>query len=158
MRDEASDYQIWNLTSTLLSSVMLMRFLLVVLAMIGTYISVYFTLVYYNLLPANARFIPNFCRPGERSCQSIVHHTHARILGLPNFLLGIGYYLVIIVSGVFQLSEQLAASVIVLSWLVVGLGLFLVYSLFSVVKVPCCLCLISHGLNLLIAILVTFAE
>lgn len=158
MRNVSDDSGIWNLTPALLSFVMLTQVLLVVLAILGTYVSLYFTLVYYELLRADVRYIPTFCRPDERACQSVLHHSHARIFGLPNFLLGTGYYLVIIIYAVFQLSGHLGASVIVVSWFVVGLGMFLIYSLFFVVKVPCRLCLLSHGLNFLIAILLTFGE
>lgn len=135
---------------------MLLSVVLLALPALGMYISLYFTLVYFGVISPDIRFIPTVCRPDKPSCHSIIHHPHARFFGLPNFILGIGYYLLVIMYVVFQPSGFPETGLTFVSWLVVALGVFLIYSLFAVVRVPCRLCLISHGLNLFIALFLTF--
>ena len=62
------------------------------LSSIGLLISVYFTLVYYRLIAPDSRFLPRFCTLSEGSCRTILDAPQARLFGLPNSLLGLVYY------------------------------------------------------------------
>ncbi|MEK9138994.1 MAG: vitamin K epoxide reductase family protein, partial [Bacteroidota bacterium] len=86
----------------------------------------------------------------------VIHHPDARVFGIPNSLLGVGYYLMAL-----SVSDGLDFPIALLflkfaSWAAVLLAVYLVYSLFVRVKTRCPLCLLSHGINLVIAIIVTF--
>ena len=62
------------------------------LALLGAAISFYFTLVYYGRV--ESKEIPAaLCRRDERSCVTILQTPYARLLGVPNALLGLGFYL-----------------------------------------------------------------
>ena len=132
------------------------RFAAVVLAAIGLYIAGYFTLVYYGLLATNTKLMPSVCQLEERSCKTVLGTRYARVFGVPNSLLGVLYYLMVItvVPGGFTASP-VSVALIAVAWFTVALGLALVYSLFFIIKIPCPLCLTGHAINVTLAILVT---
>ena len=118
----------------------------------GFLISLYFTLVTYRLVSPDQRYIPKFCRMTGNECAAIVDTRQARLLGVPNSVLGLGYY-----AGVFYSALAPSGSstlfhevLIALSALTVVMGIYLVYSLISILRVSCVLCLTSHLLNALI--------
>lgn len=129
---------------------------LIVLSGIGLYISVYFTLVYYRVVDAASTFVPSFCRMDEGTCQLVIRHPDARLSGLPNSVLGIGYYLFVLLAGLGVDGDGLLSFVQWLAWAAVLLAVYLIFSLFFRVKVVCPLCLVSHGLSLAIALVLTF--
>src|SRR5712692_2608315 len=128
----------------------------VVLAAIGLYIAGYFTLVYYGLLAANTKLMPSVCRLEERSCKTVLGTRYARVFGVPNSLLGVLYYLIVItvVLGGFT-AAPLSVALIAVAWFTVALGLVLAYALFFIIRIPCPLCLAGHTINLTLAILLT---
>ncbi len=121
---------------------------------IGLFISVYFSAVYYGLVKYDSGIVPSFCRMDDRTCMRVVHHRHARILGLPNAVVGMIYYVAVLV---ITISPAPAAEAVLryVSWLSVLFGIFLSYSLFFVIRAACILCLVSHLLNLIIALTLT---
>jgi len=126
------------------------------LLVVGLYISTYFTLVYYGILSAESRFVPQVCRLEERTCQTVLSTPYARVLGLPNSLLGILYYvstLAILFGG--WLVGAVGLAVVVLAWFTVALGAYLVYALLFIIRIPCPLCLTSHVINVVLAFLLT---
>lgn len=128
----------------------------VALAAIGLYIAAYFTLVYYGVISANTKLMPRVCRLEERTCQTVLGTKYARVFGLPNSLLGVVYYSIVIV---FLANDRatgpVGVAVIVAAWFTVALGFFLIYSLFFIIRIPCPLCLAGHAINLAIAVLLT---
>ena len=132
------------------------RYSSVVLAAIGLYIAGYFTLVYYGLLAANTKLMPSVCRLEERSCKTVLGTRYARVFGVPNSLLGVLYYLIVItvVLGGFT-AAPLSVALIAVAWFTVALGLVLAYALFFIIRIPCPLCLAGHTINLTLAILLT---
>jgi uncharacterized membrane protein len=128
----------------------------IALAGIGLYIAAYFTLVYYGLLAANTRLMPSVCRLEDRTCQTVLRTKYARLFGVPNSLLGVLYYAAVIVllSGGWT-AAPIGTVLIVVAWCTVAVGLFLVYSLFFIIRIPCPLCLAGHTINLLVALLLT---
>lgn len=133
-----------------------MDILLVVLLATGLYISTYFTLIYYRKIRPDTRFVPSFCSLDEKTCQLVIFHPHARIFLVPNFVLGIVYYLLVLLLVVIDPGSFLTGVMFYASWLTVLVAAFLIHSLFFVVKIVCPLCLAAHGINIIIAILLTF--
>ena len=129
---------------------------LLLLSTIGLYISAYFTLVYYGIVKADTKYVPAFCRMDEGSCMLIVHHSDAKVFGVPNALLGIAYYSCVLLFSVGVDGGVLLSGLIVSSLVAVILGVYLAYSLFVKLRVKCFLCLSSHGINMTIAFLLLY--
>lgn len=128
---------------------------LIVLSMAGLTVSTYFTAVAYRWIHPDARWIPAFCQMGKQTCASIVFTPRARVFGLPNSLLGQIYYLALSIG--IPLGLLAEPSVLILyvcaSLLTVVLAVYLSYSLLVITRVPCKLCFTSHGINVVIFIL-----
>jgi uncharacterized membrane protein len=132
------------------------RLLAIALAAAGVYIAAYFTLVFYGYLDANTRLMPRVCRLEERTCQTVLGTKYAKVFGVPNSLLGVVYYLIVIAVLLIGWAPQaLAVGLIFVAWFTVALGLYLIYALFFIIRIPCPLCLIGHAINLVLAILLT---
>jgi len=118
-------------------------------------ISSYFTAVAYRWITPDANWIPSFCRMGEQTCASIVFTPRARVFGLPNSLLGQVFYLALLtaVVGDFLFTKPFVYVYLLASLVTVLLGIYLSYSLLFITRVPCKLCFTSHGINLVIFIL-----
>jgi len=76
------------------------------LSAIGFGISLYFTLAYYGRIEARA--IPAaLCRREERSCVTLLQTPYARLLGVPNAVLGLGFYLLTAAVALLAMREAL---------------------------------------------------
>lgn len=76
------------------------------LAALGLGISLYFTLGYYGRLETRA--IPAaLCRREEESCLTILATPYARLLGVPNALVGAGFYVLTGVVAALALAGTL---------------------------------------------------
>ena len=128
---------------------------LIVLSIVGFTVSTYFTGVAYRWIRPDARWIPSFCRMGEQTCASIVFTPRARVFGLPNSLLGQIYYLALSIGIPLGLLAEPRVLVMYMcvSLLTVVLAVYLSYSLLVLTRVPCKLCFTSHGINVVIFIL-----
>jgi uncharacterized membrane protein len=126
------------------------------LSVIGLYISSYFTLVHYRIVEADSKYVPEFCRMDEGSCMLVIHHPDASIFGVPNALLGIPYYLSVLLLVVGVDGDPLLTGLRLSSLVTVVLGVYLVHSLFVKVRVMCLLCLTSHVINMFIAFLLLY--
>jgi uncharacterized membrane protein len=135
------------------------RFLIAALSAAGLYISIYFTLVYYGVIQAENSIMPAFCSLKEHTCQSVLNTRFARVFGVPNSLPGAIYYALILVLLLANLLfvPVLLSMFVVVAWFTVVLGVYLTYSLFFIIKTPCPLCLASHAINLVLAVLFTMA-
>lgn len=132
------------------------RYSAIALATVGLYIAAYFTLVYYGIVSASTKLMPNVCQLEERTCQTVLGTKYARVFGVPNSLLGVLYYLtVILLLLAGWTAGPIATATIAVAWFTVALGGFLAYSLFFIIKIPCPLCLTGHTINLLLAVLLT---
>jgi len=129
----------------------------IVLAFIGLYISVYFTLVYYGVVKPNARLIPRFCQLEGRSCETVLGSKYARVFGVPNSLLGSLFYVgVVAILANGSMPPAVGIAAVITAWFTVALGVFLAYALFFLLRIPCPLCLTAHLINLLVALILTF--
>ena len=76
------------------------------LSVIGFAISLYFTLAYYGRIEPGE--VPAaLCRREERSCVTLLQTPYARLLGVPNAVLGLGFYLLTAAVALLALGEAL---------------------------------------------------
>jgi uncharacterized membrane protein len=129
--------------------------ILLVSGIIGFYISLYFTLVSRKIVRPETSMVPAFCRLDGDSCDLVIQHPHARLLGPSNFSLGLFYYAIIILLAVSEPTRAISSFFVLISWFTVALAIFLVHSLYAKVKVRCTLCMIAHAVNILIAYALT---
>ena len=73
------------------------------LALVGAALSTYFTLAYYGWIEARA-LPPAFCRRDERSCLTVLQTPYARLFGVPNSLLGLLLYLLVLAVAALALA------------------------------------------------------
>jgi uncharacterized membrane protein len=130
--------------------------LLLFFSLIGFLISFYFTLVYYQRIPANYYLVPRICRMKESTCQTVLSTRDARVFGIPNSALGVLFYgivfLITLVGG-WDAGRLVHRLFLWISILVLLLSLYLSYSLLFKIRIRCPLCFVSHGINVLIALL-----
>ena len=132
------------------------RIALATLSSIGLLISVYFTLVYYRLIASDSRFLPRFCTLSEGSCRTILDAPQARLFGLPNSLIGLFYYAILLF---FVLNVWVGVPMESARWMFVAslvasvVGLTLADTLIRTLKTTCVLCFTSHGINIIISVL-----
>jgi uncharacterized membrane protein len=120
----------------------------------GALTSLGMLLIGRGALRPDSRLVPAFCRMEEGACRRVVQHPHARLLGVPNALVGLLYYCGIagaLVAGDPVLMDAARAA----AWLAVAAGAGLGWSLLTVVRAPCPLCWTAHGVNLVLALLLT---
>ena len=138
--------------------------LIAALALAGLVNAVYFTLAYYGRVK-KSRWVPRvLCASEGSSCVTVLQTPYARVLKVPNSLLGIVYYLAILVwlpwtrAAHFQ-EEHLW---LVLGWtcaLLLGgavsvvVGIYLVHALRRKLHVDCPLCYVAHAINIVLFVL-----
>ncbi|MFB3922618.1 MAG: vitamin K epoxide reductase family protein [Terriglobia bacterium] len=140
------------------------RVLIITLTAVGIFISLYFTLAFYTRVK-ESRWIPQIlCAPQGSSCATVVQTPYARIFSVPNSLVGIVFYLAILIwlpwtSDVHFQEEHLW---LVLGWtgaLILGsaasviLGFYLMNALRHILRTDCPLCYTAHAINALLLLL-----
>lgn len=130
------------------------RFLIVFLSLAGLANALYYTFAYYGRIK-KARWVPAvLCAREGSSCVTVVQTPYARVFGVPNSLLGIIYYLLMIVSAFKQWAIHLTYVVVssiqlltVASTITVLLGFYLIYALRRKLHTHCPLCYLGHAIN-----------
>jgi len=125
----------------------MVELLLTSCAFAGLGIALYFSLVYYRIVEADSKWIPSFCRMEKGACMRILDTPEAKVLGLPNSVLGVFYYGAIL----FVPIQRFEVLFLIASIFSVGLGMYLVHTLAFRLKTHCLLCYTAHGINLVIA-------
>lgn len=120
-----------------------------VLSLAGLTISVLFALLSRGALMPNSAILPRVCRMEESSCVSILESKEARLFGIPNFVMGIFFYTLLLLW-VFagSIAEWFPALFMAMTGLSVVTGAYLAWALLFRLRVPCVLCMTSHLLNL----------
>ena len=150
----------------------MIEWLIIALALSGLIISIYFTFAYYGRIK-KSRWIPEIlCAREGSSCVTVVQTPYARVFGLPNSLLGIGYYLLVLllvtrglvspldlyVGDVYAVVSPLHV-LFLPSLATIVLGFYLTYVLRRKLHVDCPLCYTAHAINLAIfALLIAAAR
>ena len=121
------------------------------LSVIGLWISVYFTGIFYKWFKPDVFWIPRVCRLKEESCMTVLGTPRAKLFGVPNSAFGIALYLYLIVD-LFSFPPYIALIFLILAVL---RSIYLAYSLIFVTKIPCPLCFTSHVINLVLFLIVS---
>jgi uncharacterized membrane protein len=141
-----------------------LRVIIGVLSLAGLADALYFTLAYYGRV-RRARWVPQIlCAREGSSCVTVLQTPCARVFGVPNSLLGIVYYLAVMlwlpcprdvhaVDGSACLFRFLTGALMLASAAAVILGGYLVYALRRQLHTHCALCYTAHGINLALFIL-----
>ena len=126
---------------------------LALLSTAGLLISTYFTAVTYRWVRPDIRLVPTFCRMDEQTCATIVFTPQARLIGLPNSVLGQVFYVMMLLGvqlGWVYGPDPLRMAYLAASAVSVGIGVYLSYALVFTLRVSCPLCFTSHGINLVV--------
>jgi uncharacterized membrane protein len=128
---------------------MIARVILACLGIFGFLISLFFTLVYYGKMRADGPAIPRVCRLENATCQSLIRRPEARLFGLPNFVIGLCFYLMVLAFALLPggAAPLLERTLLVASGGAVAVGVFLSYILLVRLRTPCLFCLASHLIN-----------
>ncbi len=150
----------------------MIEWLIIALALAGLVISFYFTFAYYGRV-RKARWVPEIlCAREGTSCVTVVQTPYARVFSVPNSLLGIIYYLLLIAwtilrpsrhldlqfSDTYAVVEIYSVSIALLSISTVMLGSYLVYALRRILHIDCPLCYTAQAINLVIFVLLFLAS
>ncbi len=149
---------------------MILRLFIVLLSLAGLVDSLYFTFAYYGRI-RKARWVPEtFCAREGSNCVTVVRTPYARVFGIPNSLLGILYYVALLVwigfaprhlnilGHIFRPFETVGLYLLGASLLTVLLGFYLVYALRRVLGVHCPLCYAAHAINVALFVLLILAS
>ena len=131
---------------------MIVRATIAFLGLLGLAISLFFTLVYYGKMRADAAPVPKVCRLGNSSCQELIRMKEAHLFGLPNFVIGLCFYLALLVLSLLPdgAAPLLERTLVLASGGAVTIGIFLSYVLIVRLRTSCILCFASHLINALI--------
>ena len=149
---------------------LVIRSLIVVLALAGLADAFYFTFAYYGRIK-KARWIPEIlCAREGSSCVTVLQTPYARVFGIPNSLLGISYYVLVIAwallgpglamawEGVRVLVPWVGWAFVAASAGTVALGFYLIYALRRKLHTDCPMCYTAHAINTALFILLIFAN
>lgn len=137
-----------------------MTWLVAGLAGAGLVIAASFTAAFYRPGSPLARLAPpEFCGfdPQKPGCGTVILTPGARVFGVPNSLLGLIYYLVVLVVALSGFPESAWPVLLVAAWSTVAFGAYLGYRLLRVERMSCPLCWTAHALNTLLAIVLSVA-
>jgi len=146
------------------SMIRLVPILIFILSLAGLVDALYFTFAYYGRIK-KARWVPEIlCARDGSSCVTVVQTPYARVFGAPNSLLGILYYVVMMLwlpwpSDVHGVEEHaylflfFTGALLLASAVTVVLGFYLIDALRSKLHVDCPLCYTAHAINILLFVL-----
>ena len=77
------------------------------------------------------------------------------MFGIPNSVLGIVYYVLVLAFSFSTSVQVIGPTLMYASWVTVALAIYLTYSLILKLNVLCPLCLVGHGTNMLVAVVLT---
>ncbi len=140
----------------------ILRGLVIVLSLGGLADAFYFTFAYYGRIK-KARWVPEIlCAREGSSCVTVVQTPYARVFGVPNSLLGIFYYVLLVgwALGGRPLVIVWAGQAVSLAWVLVvasagtvALGFYLIYALRRKLHTDCPMCYTAHAINLALFVL-----
>jgi uncharacterized membrane protein len=135
------------------------RVLVAVLALAGVADAFYFTFAYYGRIQ-KARWVPEIlCAREGSNCATVVQTPYARVFGVPNSLLGVVYYLLLIIWAVTTPQVPAVKWVLIAaSASTVMLGFYLIYSLRRKLHIDCPLCYAAHAINGVLLVLLILAQ
>ncbi len=148
-----------------------LRFLVVILALAGLADALYFTFAYYGRV-RKSRWVPEIlCAREGSSCVTVVQTPYARVFAVPNSLLGIFYYLLLLgwsMMGhqlliawdgtVMEVWSLVRLALIATSAVSVLLGFYLIYALRGKLHTDCPMCYLAHAINAALFVLLIWVS
>jgi uncharacterized membrane protein len=137
--------------------------LVILLSLAGLSDALYFTFAYYGRIK-KARWVPEIlCAREGSSCVTVVQTPYARVFGVPNSVLGLFYYALLMgwTLGGRRIAERvpwMTWALIVISGLTVALGAYLIGALRRRLHVDCPLCYTAHAINAALFVLLILLE
>ncbi|HUI41340.1 MAG TPA: vitamin K epoxide reductase family protein [Terriglobia bacterium] len=138
----------------------------IVLAVGGLTDALYFTFAYYGRI-RKARWVPEvLCAREGSSCVTVVQTPYARVFGVPNSVLGILYYVAVIVWAAEYPGSALGQAffaiftdtLIAMAADSVMLAGYLIYALRRKLGVDCPFCYTAHAINAALLVLLIVAR
>lgn len=120
------------------------------MGLVGLLIAIYFTLVTYRVVPPDTPWVPALCRMEEDSCFTVLDSEHARVFGVPNCVLGLGWYGAATVGGLVGAwtgTVPFLELLTLVGVVTVAVSVYLAYALLAILETHCRLCYTSHLLN-----------
>lgn len=163
--ERRADPELWK------EDTLIPRGAVIALSLGGLADSLYFTFAYYGRIK-KARWVPEvLCAREGSSCVTVVRTPYASVFGVPNSLLGIFYYVLLLIWAVagqsagltFQLGMTsyfitFTGLLIAASAVTVALGFYLVYALRRILRINCPFCYSAHAINLTLLVLLIVAS
>lgn len=122
-----------------------------VLAGVGFLISAYMTFEYYGAIGGSVERGPWTC-PSERGmCTTAVSTPEAHVFGVPNSLLGLGWYALIVVAAAARIAYGqwlVLTGLLGVAILAAAFSLYLAWALIFRLRTVCVLCFASQMINL----------
>jgi uncharacterized membrane protein len=144
-----------------------LRVLINVLCLAGLANALYFTFAYYGRIK-KARWVPEIlCAQEGSTCVRVVQTPYARLFGVPNSLLGIVYYMLVMAWTMQSRTAAIKlrfhpfahvisvgmALLILVSMGTMVFGSYLIYALRRKLHVDCLLCYTAHAINTAVFVL-----
>ena len=126
------------------------------LAVIGFADSAYLTLVHYDILAYGLPLFKSACDYASGNCETVARLNQFSLLGIPNSLLGVAYYALIIGVALLRIhTRKWPIPLMLMGAIFVGLifSVYLFHLLVFKIQIPCPFCIAAHAINLSIAIL-----
>lgn len=120
------------------------------LAIVGSADALYFSLVSAGRVEPDAKWVPRFCRMDRASCGTVLHTAYARLFGVPNSTLGLGWFSFLAAGLLLEAATPVRVPCAVLLGPATVAATYSVY-LASVLRwrlrVSCVLCYVAHATN-----------
>ena len=137
---------------------MMARMLTVFWSSIGLFISVLFAWASNakppqgDSLPFVWRIVPTLCNMEAGSCGSLLQTKQAKLFGIPNYILGIVFYLFALGVAILTPMDPGAIywALVLVTTGTVFIGAFLIFSLIFTLRTNCLLCYMTHVVNFLL--------
>jgi uncharacterized membrane protein len=150
---------------------LILRGSVIALSILGLADALYFTFAYYGRV-RQSRWVPQvLCAREGSSCVTVVRTPYGSVFGVPNSLLGILYYGLLILWAVAGQSASLTVRISMTSCMItftglliaagsvtVALGFYLVFALRRILRIDCPLCYAAHAINMLLLVLLVIAR
>ena len=150
---------------------MILRGSVIALSILGLADALYFTFAYYGRV-RQSRWVPQVvCAREGSSCVTVVRTPYGSVFGVPNSLLGILYYGLLLLWAVAGQSASLTVRINMTSFVItftdlliaagsmtVVMGFYLVFALRRLLRIDCPLCYAAHAINLLLLVLLVIAR
>ena len=149
----------------------MLRAAVAALSLAGLADALYFTFAYYGRV-RKSRWVPQvLCAREGSSCVTVVRTPYGSVFGLPNSLLGIVYYVLLLLwvlalhSATFGFRVGMAYFFITFTDILiaagavtVALGFYLVYALRRILRTDCPFCYAAHAINVVLLALLVLAR